>query len=473
MKVLLINPPIDNIIETEMPLLVRQNEGIFPPLGLLYIASYLNKEAGCDVKILDSIAGRKNCKEIEQYIRDYSPDIVGITAHTHNLIDVILVADIVKKIDKRIYVCLGGPHVRVFPIESISMDSMDFAIPGEGEKTFFELVKIIEDKRDFNEASGILFKKDGKIISTAEREDIKDLNVLPFPARIKLDYKKYYSILGTGGSMTTIATSRGCPYECVFCSTPRGIYRERSPESVVNEMEECAKLGIKEIHFIDDTFNVNPVRVIKICKEIKKRKLGIRWSFRGRADKITKPLLVASREAGCYRIHLGVETSSNEGLIGLKKGFTIEQVRQAFKLARDAGINTVAYFLIGCPHERTEEDVMRTINFSKEINPDFALFNILTPYPATRLYEEGLAKGMFKKDHWKEFALNPEKDFKPLIWEEWLSRDELKALLNLAYRRFYVRPWFIFKEIRSLKNLNALSRRFKTGLEIFKLPLIK
>lgn len=473
MRVLLINPPVENMINTEVPLLVKQNEGVFPPLGLLYIASYLSRNVNCDIEILDSLAGKADYKEIGQFIQNYRPDIVGISAHTHNLIDVILTADIVKKINKHIYVCLGGPHVSAFPREAVSIDSVDFAVPGEGEAVFTELVKSVEEKSDLEKIKGMLFKRAGKIIETEKREGVEELDSLPFPARLKSDRKKYYSILGGGNIMTTMASSRGCPYQCIFCSTPKGFYRKRSPENVADEMEECLNLGINEVHFIDDTFNADPDRVIKICEEIKRRKLKIKWSFRGRVDKFTEDLIKRLKEAGCCRIHLGVEASTDEGLSKLKKGITIKEIRQVFKWARNAGINTMAYFLIGCPHERTKEDIVKTIDFSKDIDPDFALFNILTPYPATRLYEEGMERGMFKRDCWKEFALNPEKDFQPPFWEEWLSRDDLISLLNLAYRRFYIRPRFIMRAICSSRGLNILVKRLKTGLEILKLPLKK
>jgi radical SAM superfamily enzyme YgiQ (UPF0313 family) len=471
MKVLLINPPVSNIIQTELPFWVKQNEGIFPPLGLLYIASYLNKNVNCKTRILDSLAKKMSYKEIEQFIRDYRPDIVGITAHTHNLIDVILVADTVKRIDKNIYVCLGGPHIDAFPQEAIIINSVDFVIPGEAELTFAELVKTIEEKKDLRKVRGTLFKDDGKILQTETREEIGELDGLPFPDRSLLDYKKYYSILGSGSVMTTMISSRGCPYECTFCSTPKGFYRKRSPENVTDEMQECFNLGIKEVHFIDDTFNVEPDRVIKICEEIKKRKLKIKWSFRGRIDKITKPLLASLKESGCYRIHLGVETSSDEGLKKLKKGVTIGQIKQAFKLIRDAGINTVAYFLIGCPHEKNRQDIIRTIDFSKEIDPDFALFNILMPYPETELYKEGLSRGVLKRDCWKEFVSDPQRYFHPPFWEEWLSQKELVSLLNLAYHRFYLRTKFILRAIYAPQDLKILARRLKTGLEILQLPL--
>jgi len=473
MKVLLINPPVENIIKTEVPLFVKQNEGVFPPLGLLYIASYLDKAVNCRVEILDALAEKMSYEGIERFICDFRPDIVGITAHTHNLVDVIMVSDIVKNVDKFIYVCLGGPHVSAFPKETISMLSADFAVPGEGEEAFAELVKCIEEKSDLKKISGIFFKQEGRIIETEKRKSAVELDSLPFPARGKTDYKKYYSILGAGSAMTTLSSSRGCLYQCIFCSTPGDSYRARSPENVVDEIEECLNTGIKEIHFIDDTFNADMGRVMKICDEIKRRKLKVKWSFRGRVDKITESLLIKLKEAGCRRIHLGVEASSDDGLRKLKKGFTIEDVKQAFKLLRRSGISSVAYFLIGCPHEKTRQDVINTINFSKEIDPDFALFNILTPYPATELYEEGLKMGMFRKDCWKEFALNPTKNFKPPFWEEWLPRDELEVLLNLAYRKFYIRPKFILRQICVSMNPGILAKRLKTGLEIFKPPLKK
>lgn len=240
----------------------------------------------------------------------------------------------------------------------------------------------------------------------------------------------------------------------------------RSPENVVNEMEECMRFGIEEIHFVDDTFNVHIDRVIKICDEIKRRRLSVKWSFRGRIDAITEPLLIIAKGAGCYRIHLGVETSTDEGLTVLRKNITVSQIRQAFRWTRLIGINTVAYFMIGCPHERSRRDVIRTIDFAKELNPDFALFNILMPYPATELYEEGLRRGIIKKDFWRDFVLNPRRDFEIQFWQEWLSKEELSYLLGLAYRKFYLRPKFIFRNLNALQNPRLLVKRLKTGLDI-------
>lgn len=471
MKVLLINPPVKNIISLELPLLVRQNEGVFPPLGLMYLASYLKNYLDCELKLLDTIAEGMDYEAIEKYIQNFHPDVVGITAHTHNLIDVVLVADIIKKIDEKIHVCLGGPHINVFPQEAIGINGVDSVVLGDGEITHMELVRCLEERTDLEKVKGLIFKQDGKYINTGLREGIKDLDSLPFPDRGLLDYKKYYSILGKKAVMTTMISSRGCPYQCTFCSTPKGFYRVRSPENIVDEIEVCMRSGIEEIHFIDDVFNVDADRVIRICDEIRTRGLKIKWSFRGRIDKITRSLLISLKTAGCYRIHLGVETSTDEGLKRLKKGITVEQVRQVFRWTRDIGVDTVAYFLIGCPHEKTRQDILKTIDFSRDIDPDFALFNILTPYPSTELYEEGLRREEFKSNYWREFALSPRKDFQPQLWQEWLSRKELFELLNLAYRKFYLQPKFLLRMLTTQQGIGLLARRFKTGLNILRLPL--
>ncbi len=466
MKVLLINPPIENIIRLELPLWVRQNEGIFPPLGLMYIASYLNKSLNCEIKILDALAEKMNYEMMDACIREFLPDVVGITAHTHNLIDVIITAGIIKRIDKKIHVCLGGPHINIFPEESIAFPHVDSVVVGEGEVIFTELVRCLDQNIELKKVKGIFFKQNSQVINTGPGESINELDSLPFPDRSLLDLKRYYNILGPKSTLATMISSRGCPYSCAFCSTPKRSHRVRSPGNVVDEIEECVKLGIRQLYFVDDTFNIAPDRIIEICDELRNRKLKIKWSFRGRIDKLSRNLLIRVKESGCYKIHLGVETCTDDGLERLKKGITVEQIKQVFRWTRDIGINTVAYFMIGCPHEKSRKDILKTIDFSKEIDPDFALFNILMPYPFTEFYDSGLKSGMFKYDYWKEFASRPQRDFQPHFWEEWLSSGELVGLLNLAYRKFYLRPKFLFRMLTNPQNLSIFAKRLKMGLEI-------
>jgi len=465
MKVLLINPPAKNTAELELPAFVRRNEGRFPPLGLMYLASYLEKHNTAEVKILDTVASGADYGAIESGIREFDPDVAGITAHTHNLIDVIRTSDIVKKVNPAIHVSLGGPHVRIYPYEAIAIESVDTVIPGEGEIALSLLLEALERNRP-EDAKGVIRKKKGQILPAEDGEITADLDSLPFPARSKVNTDDYSSILGKGRRLTTAVSSRGCPFNCTFCSTPKGTYRMRSPKNIVDEMEECLRMEIEEVHFIDDVFNADRERVTDICGEILERGLEIEWSFRGRVDKVTPGMLLLLRRAGCERIHFGVETASDEGLEALGKGITLSQVRNAFRWARQADIRTVAYFMLGCPHEKSKKDTLKTVRFAKELGCDYALFNILTPYPGTPLYEEALKTGDIKTDYWREFARNPKQGFRPPAYAVNLDIEMLTSLLKEAYRSFYLRPGCILRNVKKASGAGLLKRGFRAGIDI-------
>ncbi|MCK4648945.1 B12-binding domain-containing radical SAM protein [bacterium] len=466
MKVLLITPPIKNIIQAELPSALSREIGVFPPLGLMYIASYLRKYSDHRVRILDAVAEDLNQTALEQAIRESKPEIIGITAHTNNLVDVLLLTGLIKKIDPKIHINIGGPHARVFPQETLQLPGVDSVIPGEGEISFFQLVEALSQKKTLREVPGLIFKKGEKIISGKRPGSPPNLDRLPFPARGLIKSQRYYYILGRKSTFTTMVSSRGCPYRCTFCSTPKENYRQHSIRSVVQEMEECDHLGVEEIHFVDDTFNLSPEWVISLCQEIKQRGLRIPWSFRGRVDTLTREVLQKLKEANCIRMNLGVETSTDEGLKRLKKGLTIHQIEEVFTWTKEIGIPTVAYFLIGCPHEKSREDILHTFRFAKSLNPDFALFNILTPYPDTELYREGLEKGLFRKDFWREFALQPTKDFEIKVWEEFFTKRELEKILNSIYRRYYLRFPVILRNLKSILHPQDFFWKARAALKI-------
>lgn len=468
MKVLLINPPIKNIIQAELPPALSREVGIFPPLGLMYIASYLQKYSNHEVQILDAVAEDLSQAALEQAIRKSNPQLVGITAHTNNLIDVLFLTGLIKKIDPGIHINIGGSHARVFPQETLRLEGVDSVIPGEGEIPFFQLVEALSQGKDLREVPGLIFKEGEGIISGKRPASPPDLDRLPFPARSLIKSQRYYYILGRRSTFTTMVSSRGCPYHCTFCSTPKENYRQRSVQNVVQEMEECGQLGVEEIHFVDDTFNLSPEWVISLCQEIKRRNLRIPWSFRGRVDTLTREVLQKLKEANCIRINLGVETSTDEGLKRLKKGLTIHQIEEVFAQAREIGISTVAYFLIGCPHEKSREDILHTLHFAKRLNSDFALFNILTPYPDTELYREGLEKGLFRKDFWREFALQPTKDFEIKVWEESFTKKELEKILVSIYRRYYFRFSIILRNLKSILHPREFFWKAKAALKILR-----
>jgi len=470
MKILLINPPQLNTISSCMPKILEQGLDFLPPLGLMYLASYLKKNSSHEPKILDCQVEQLSYSQLKQEIKKRNPDAIGITTMTFTLIDVIKTAQLAKQINPKIKIILGGPHVNIYPKETINLKGIDFLVLGEGEEPLKELLDNLNQKENLTRIKGIVFKNSKEIINTGQRELIKDLDSIPFPARDLLPYQKYFSVISSKTPVTTMFTSRGCPFKCLFCDRPHlgKIFRARSAKNVVDEMEECQKMGIQEIFIYDDTFSVNQQRVLDICSEIKKRGLNIAWDVRTRVDTINEKILKAMVKANCQRIHYGVEAGTQKILNVLRKEITLEQVKKAFKITKKAGIETVGYFMFGSPTE-TREDIFQTIRFMKKLNPDYVHITITTPFPATDLYRMALEEKIVIYDVWQEFAKNPKPDFVPPIWEKELSRKELFSLFKKAYKSFYLRPNYILKKILQLKSWKELFKKSRATLKLLKI----
>lgn len=470
MKILLINPPIENTIQSCQPRILEEGLDFLPPLGLMYIAGYLEKETSHHIEILDAQVERLGYERLEEIVGRKNPDAVGITAMTFTLIDVVKTAKTIKKINPGIKVILGGPHVIIYPEETISIPEIDFLVLGEGETVVKELLENIDTPDRLKEIKGIVFRKNGEIINTGIADSIKNLDDLPFPARHLTPYKKYFSVVSPRFPVTIMFTSRGCPYRCLFCDRPvfGKYFRARSAKNVVDEMEKCQKMGINEVFIYDDTFGVDRQRVLDTCSEIKKRGLSIAWDIRTRVDTVDEEVLSALKGSHCQRVHYGVEAGTQKILDALRKGITLEGARRAFMLAKKAGIQTAAYFMIGSPGE-TREDIMETIRFIKKINPDYIHIAVTTPFPGTPLYKMALEEKIIAGDVWKEFAVRPEAGFIPPVWEKELSREELFSLLKKAYQSFYIRPGYIFRKTIQLKSGKELARKARAALNILKI----
>lgn len=472
MKVLLINPPRFNEIVADNPAFIDEERGYNPPLGLLYLASYLKKNSNHELSVLDAQVDNLSYGDVfSRHIEAINPDVIGITVMTFTLVDVVktlkLIKEVSQKLGKKIIVVLGGPHAHIFPEETLGLDNVDFAIKGEGEVPFFSLLEALEGRGDFSEIKGLVYREEGKIFNNPVGDLIENLDELPFPDRELLPVEKYSSLLGAGRIVTTMFTSRGCPFQCTFCDRPHlgKKFRSRSALNVVDEMETCLKLGIEEILIYDDTFTVNRQRVIDICNEIKKRQLKFCWDIRARVDTVDEEILKQLKSAGCSRIHFGVESGTEKILKVLNKGIHLNQIKKAFKAARNAGIETLGYFMIGAPTE-TKEDILETINFAKKINPDYVHITILTPYPATEIYRLALAEGVIGDDYWLEFARHPENGVVTHYWDKELSKQELFELLGRFYKEFYGRPSYILKQIIKVRSLKDFTKKAKAGLKI-------
>jgi radical SAM superfamily enzyme YgiQ (UPF0313 family) len=343
-------------------------------------------------------------------------------------------------------------------------------VKGEGEKTFVRLLEALEGRGPCSRVEGLAGRDDdtGEVFDNPPSAPIEDLDSLPFPARELTPIGKYYSILAKRNPITTMFTSRGCPYRCLFCDRPAvgRKFRAHSALYVVDEMEACARLGIREFFLYDDTFNVNRKRVFEICDEIKRRKIDISFDIRARADRMDEEMLKALREAGCDRVHYGVESADEGVLATLRKDLNLSQVLEVFKATRRQGMKTLAYFMLGNPGEN-RASALKTIEFSKRLDPDFVHFSVLTPFPGTALYRLGIEEGRYAGDYWEEFARDPTPEFVPRLWEEYMTREELVDLLRYAYKSFYLRPKIALKNFGFRSPLDLI-RKARAGLKMFR-----
>ncbi|MCK4353167.1 radical SAM protein [candidate division WOR-3 bacterium] len=361
---------------------------------------------------------------------------------------------------------MGGIHPTLYPEETIAFPEIDYCVIGEGKNTFIKLLENLNDFKELKKTKGLIFKQDNQIINTGKADEVENLDLLPFPAlHLTPVYTYRFSLMRS--PFTTMITSRGCPYHCIFCDREKlgNVYRVRSAENVVDEMEYYYKTyGIRDIYFQDNTFTVNKNRVIEICKEIRRRKFTFRWGARARTDTVDAELLSEMKSAGCERLDIGVESGCQEILDKMRKGITIEQIRNALITTNRAGIKSLAYFIIGMPYE-SREQMLQTIRFARELKSDFAVFTRLVPLPATQIYENAVKDGVIE-DYWKEFAKSPQTNFSPKTWHYRYSDKEVTNLVRRAYKSYYLNPNFILKRLFSLRDWHQFKMQIKVGVNM-------
>lgn len=478
------------------------------PFGIAYLAGYLLSK-GEEVMLLDALSeGINNIEkdkiktkiglsdiEIERIIRNFRPDAVGITsmftayAHdAHNL------AGLVKKIDSKIKVILGGAHVSAFPELSMKDNNIDIVVKGEGEVSFWEIIRALEDKRDCLTIPGTVIRKGGSIINNPQRDYIKDLDSLPFPAYHLLPMEIYFKTANDSPylmhpRMSGIVSSRGCPGDCCFCSIHSvwgHTWRGRGPKNIVDEMELLIKnYGVKEFSFLDDSVACSKERMGKICDEIIKRNLKINWTTPNGISHWTLDefLLDKMMASGCYRITFGIESGNlkTREFIGWKKNFSLEQAKRMTKYANKIGFWTISTFIIGFPYE-DEKSINDTINFAIELDTDFAAFFLLMPFPGTRVYEIFKREGLLNFDDLLDPSIeNRESQFAKLgaalaqkgCDTNHFSQRELQYFLNKAYEKFwkarfvsFLNPLRILRKINSYRRLRYALRIILVGIKL-------
>lgn len=487
MKILLINPPVENMIQSYAYSDGKQNLdshdfGNFPPLGILYIAAYLEKYSPeHKIFVIDCVSEKISYDALKEKIKDIKPDVAGITSFSITLIDVVKTAKLIKEINPNTHISMGGHHPMAFPKEAIGLESIDSIIIGDGEHAFYQLTKALCENKPIDDITGIYTKQSIKNIKETGDPDprflynlslkpayMEDLDSLPFPARKYLSHIKFFSIVGISKKFTTIISSRGCPYHCIMCDVPYKKYRARSIKNIVDEIEDCMAQGFEEFHFYDDMFNITAERIIEFSNEVLSRKLKFIWDFRGRVNIITKESLLIAKKAGLRMISFGVETGTDEGLKYINKSTTVEQIKNAFKICKELKIKIIADFMLGFPFEKTAADIKKNIEFCYSLNPDYVIFSVLILYPQTPIYNEAVKKNLINPQRWLDFCKNPTKDFYLDYWEEFFTRKELLDMQQKAFERFFLRPGYILKSILNLRTTDELKIKIRGFLTLMK-----
>jgi len=463
MKVLLVNPPAPPTIQGILPARVELSRGAFPPLGLLYLAAALRRALPeVKLRVIDAPASGESADDIGRLAADEDFDLVGLTVLTFTLLGAMETAKAIKRHRPGTTVIAGGPHPHLYPAETLALGSFDLVLRGEAEETFPELIRRKIQGLDLAGIPGL-----GE---TPCAELIQNLDAVPFPARDLVAAPDYYSVLSGLRPITTMISSRGCPYHCIFCDRPHlgKIFRGRSAGNVVEEMEVCQGLGLREVVFYDDNLTHDRDRVRETAELILERKLNLCWDARARVGDLDAETYRLCARAGLKRIHFGVESGDPDLLRSLRKGITLDQAKQAFAEARAAGIETLAYFMVGIPGE-TEASLQKTLEFARELDPDYIHFSILIAFPGTPVYALGQERGVISGDPWREFAREPRPDFKPPLWIEHLSEDQLLNGLGKLYRRFYLRSGYLWRRALGIRSLQALRNNLRMGFSILRL----
>jgi anaerobic magnesium-protoporphyrin IX monomethyl ester cyclase len=361
------------------------------PLGLGYVAAVLEKNR-IAVNIVDLSVSRGTEGKLGEVMVEEGTSIVGLTCVTENHHEAIRIARTLKAMDSDVLVVMGGVHA-TFASEQLlrRYEDLDVIVLGEGEYTMLDLARAWMSDRQLRRVKGISYREGKKIVVTESRKRIENLDELPYPAfhLLSLSSIEDYPTLKHRDRILPMLTSRGCPYYCVFCATSvlhGKKYRKRTAKSVVDEIEyNNKKYHANGVAFIDDIFTLDQERTEKICDEIQRRRLSIKWACSTRVDCVTPQLLRKMREAGCFNIFYGIESANDKVLQKVRKGFNLEQVRNAIRWTQQQGIRIDASFILGLPGE-TRETIGKMTDFVSEMKlKDRIIPNPLRILPGTEL----------------------------------------------------------------------------------------
>lgn len=443
-------------------------ENMWAPLGILYLASYVREKIpGLTLKVTDGC--RMGYARAMEEIEAFKPDILAISFYTTQAHGAFRISAETKQKHPGCLVVLGGTHASALPAETLKESGADLVVAGEGEHVFHDIVKERADKgaaADYGAMPGVwMYDKSnpGNIIKNEPAKFVTPLDSLPFPAFDLVDLHSYRGwYLSRQRPESTIFSARGCVYACVYCSncvwkssSPK--LRLRTPKNVVDEIEYLQKtFGVKEFFDQADEFNNNLENAIAICKELKARNLGITWKAQLRVKPFNEELAKAMAEAGCWYVHLGIETGNQETIDGIKKKIRLEDVRETCRLLRKYNIKILGLFMLynvweddqGNLKWETSEMSEKTLDFAANLVREGLLnyisWSITTPYPGSKLFDIAVRHKILKKEYLEK-------------WESWLKEElflmEIPGITATDFRRVKIKgEWLRFRCL--LKNMD-------------------
>jgi radical SAM superfamily enzyme YgiQ (UPF0313 family) len=406
---------------------------IYPPIGLMYIASYLN-DLNVQVKIIDAKIENLNNKQLKNRIKQFNPDIVGISVLVCSSIKICNdIAKMVKDLNNNTTVVYGGRQPSMMPEKALELEEVDIVVRGEGEITFRELIM----KGSPENVKGISYKSNSSIIHNPERELMKNLRNLRIPAR-NLVEENSYTLLGM--KIDTIQTSRGCPHRCTFCTTPisnNGSWRPIPVDNIIKDLKIIStNRKITDIIILDDNFTASTRRIEELCnKIIECKKSGEMNDFKFyaqiRVDSILKSpqMIKKMSEAGFWSVLIGIESVNDNTLKDMQKRITFNEVLKAIQILHLHNISVYGSVIIGFDFNASEEDIIKEINYMKKIDVDILVLNLLTPYPGTPIYKELEEKDLIVTKDWTDYT-----PFKSVYQTPTLSSKKLQDLLQYAFK---------------------------------------
>jgi len=461
LRILLINPPhLQKILynrEGRCQQKVSSFSYLMVPMSLIYVASLL-RENGFAVRVIDYMAQKNaHIKQVLADVRAYSADLIFTSIVFPTCYNDFQIIQHIRNATGA-HLSAIGLMGSLLPEESLSNSTLDSVIRGEPEETSLELAIALRDKRELAGIRGISCKIDGEIIHNPPRCFIKNLDALPFPARDLID-QAAYTLPINRRPYTFIIPSRGCTKSCIFCEVRLYYGNQLRLRSIPNVMEEIReivhKTDITDIEIFSDNLTLNRNFVVDFCNGILENGLKIRWMANSRVDTVDKELLQLMRKAGCTGLAFGIESCNQTVLDNIKKGTTLENIKNAISWAKQEGIKVLAHMIIGLPGD-TKETIKENVTILNRLNPDFVGYYFAIPYPNTEFYELAVRNNWLKEKRWDRFELDS-----CIVETSSLSRQELKKARLYCYWKFFLR-------LATVKKIAKEVRSFKEAIDILK-----